>query len=375
MKAFPRPQKLPAALLAWLAFAWACGVAAAGQARNVILFIGDAGGIPILNAAGIYAHNQPQSLFIQSMPQVALADTSALDGWVTDSAAGMTAIMTGKKTNNGMLSILPGTAGAEGPAVKTLLEYAEEKGLSTGVMTNMPIWDATPAACYAHAPSRKTMVDIFSQALAPRYGDGVDILIGKDRKKLFDGMKASGTKAESVLRKAGYQFYPYPGEIPASARRAVSIYDGDDCPPTKVVDTVLQILAGNPKGFFLMVEWDMHTSNVTVGLDRVIVMDDLIRHVANQVSPDTLIIFAADHSFDLRVQAGKKKDSFAGQLAAVPLDAPPPYKPVIRMNNTHTGEEVVVTAQGPGAEQLHGFIPNTRIFEVIMAAYGWKESP
>lgn len=45
------------------------------------------------------------------------------------------------------------------------------------------------------------------------------------------------------------------------------------------------------------------------------------------------------------------------------------------MSNTHTGEEILVTAQGPGAEQLHGFIPNTRICEVMMAAYGWKESP
>ena len=330
---------------------------------------------PTLNAAGIYAHDKPQSLFIQGLPHLALSDTSALDGWVTDSAAGMTAIMAGKKTNNGMLSILPGTADADGPAVKTLLEYAEEKGLATGVVTNMPIWDATPAACYAHAPSRKTMVEIFSQVFAPRYGDGVDVLIGKDRKKLFAGMEEAGMTAALVLQKAGYHFYASPADIPAADRRAVSIYDGDDCPPNGVVDTVLRILASNPKGYFLMVEWDMHTSKVTIGLDRVIVMDELIRHVASQVSSDTLIIYADDHSFDLRAQAGKKDAPFAGQLAAVPIDAPPPYKPVIRMNNTHTGEEVVVTAQGPGAEQLHGFIPNTRIFEIMMAAYGWTESP
>ncbi len=63
-------------------------VRAAGErAKNVILFLGDAGGISTLNAAGIYAHNKPQSLFIQSLPHVALSDTSALDAWVTDSAA------------------------------------------------------------------------------------------------------------------------------------------------------------------------------------------------------------------------------------------------------------------------------------------------
>ena len=31
----------------------------------------------------------------------------------------------------------------------------------------------------------------------------------------------------------------------------------------------------------------------------------------------------------------------------------------------------LAAASGPGAERLHGFIPNTRIFEVMMSALGW----
>ena len=114
------------------------GFAAETRAKNVILFLGDAGGIPTLNVAGIYAHNRPLGLFLQSMPYLALSDTSSLDNWVTDSAAGMTAIVTGHKTNNGMLSLLPGLDGAAGQPVKTILEYAEERGLATGVVTNRP---------------------------------------------------------------------------------------------------------------------------------------------------------------------------------------------------------------------------------------------
>lgn len=60
----------------------ACLVSAFGaepRARNVILFLGDAGGIPTLNAAGIYAHDKPQSLFIQHLPHIALSDTSSLN--------------------------------------------------------------------------------------------------------------------------------------------------------------------------------------------------------------------------------------------------------------------------------------------------------
>ncbi|MBI2497393.1 MAG: alkaline phosphatase, partial [Opitutae bacterium] len=349
--------------------------AAGGRAKNVILFLGDAGGIPTLNAAGIRAYDRPQSLFIQGMPHIALSDTSSLDSWVTDSAAGMTAIVTGRKTNNGMLSLRPGATDEAGAPLKTLLEYAEEHGLATGVVTNRPVWDATPAACYAHATSRKSMVEIFSQVFTPRFGDGVDVLIGTDRKKLFEAMENGGQSVEAALQKAGYRFFEAPSALTPDAPRAVAIYDGDDFTPAPVIDTVLQILSGNPRGYFLMVEWDMHTERMNQGLDRVIVMDGLIRHVAGKVSPDTLIVFAADHSFDLRVQAGRRGKPFMGQIAATPADAPPPYKPVVRMSNTHTGEEILVAAQGPGAELLHGFIPNTRIFEVMMAAYGWKESP
>ncbi len=68
----------------------------AQNAKNVILFLGDAGGVSTLNAAGILGHDKPQSLYIQSMPYVGLSDTSTASQWVTDSAAGMTAIVTGQ---------------------------------------------------------------------------------------------------------------------------------------------------------------------------------------------------------------------------------------------------------------------------------------
>ena len=37
------------------------------RAKNVILFLGDAGGLATLNAASAYAHGEPQKLFIQSI--------------------------------------------------------------------------------------------------------------------------------------------------------------------------------------------------------------------------------------------------------------------------------------------------------------------
>jgi len=353
------------------------GLSAETRAKNVILFLGDAGGIPTLNVAGIYENDRPQSLFIQSMPHLALSDTSSLDHWVTDSAAGMTALVTGRKTNNGWLSLLPGTDSGADRTLKTILEYAEERGLSTGVVTNMPVWDATPGACYAHVPSRKLKAEIIKQALHPRFGDGVDILVGKDRKNLAAATKEAGWDLVQGLRDANYQVFDQPADIPDEATRAAAIYDGGDFHPEPVVTRIMRTLARNPKGFFLMVEWDMHTPKPLVGLDRAIVMDNLIRKVAAEAPADTLIVYAADHSFDFRLLGGKKGEPFAAQLDAdLAAQAKGPVaKPVVAVTNSHSGEEILVTAQGPGAERLHGFIPNSHIFNVMMDAYGWKENP
>ena len=46
--------------------------------------------------------------------------------------------------------------------------------------------------------------------------------------------------------------------------------------------------------------------------------------------------------------------------------------PTIRVDDSHSGEEVPVTAQGPGAERVRGFMSNTEIFDVMMDGYGWK---
>jgi len=103
------------------------------RAKNIILFIGDAAGIPTINAASIYGYNESRKLFVQNMPHIALAETSAADEWVADSAAAASAIVTGQKTGNGVISQSSAAVRREkdGEPLKTILEYAEERGLST----------------------------------------------------------------------------------------------------------------------------------------------------------------------------------------------------------------------------------------------------
>lgn len=362
-----------AAVVAGMMLACSTVAAQAQEARNIILFLGDAGGVPTLSAGGIMAHDRPQSLFLHSMPNVGLSDTSALNNWVTDSGAGMTAIMTGQKTNGSMISVVPSGANGAVTPVKSFLEYAEQKGLSTGIVTNMKIWDATPAACYAHVASRKNQDEIFKQMLAPRFGDGVDILIGKGRSDAVASFAKRQTTAEQAFKRAGYIFGDDPA-IVSTAKRAAVLRDSDFAPTPAVEATIAQ-LARNPKGYFLMVEWDMHTDNLANGLRHVVEMDDMIRRISAVAGKDTLILFTADHSFGLRMGGGKRATPLAEQYAteAAKPETTVENNPIISVEDSHTGEEVIAAASGPGSEKVRGFFANTKLFDIMMSAVGWKK--
>lgn len=341
------------------------------KAKNVVLFLGDAGGIPTLNAASLHGYGAPGKLIMQQWPNLGLSETSPVGGWVTDSAAGMTAIVTGHKTKNGVISqsskAVPGKV--DGEALKTILEYAEEHGLSTGVISNMAMADATPAACFAHANHRRKYAEIMAQIARPRFGDGVDLVIGGGAKTIYTATKEAGYDLRGELAAKGYAVYDKPGDIPPSARRVVALFD-EAFDPLPVVRQAIEVLSRNPKGYFLMVEWDMHTNNAKRGLDNVLTMDKLIRQTAGQVGKDTMLLFTADHSFELRLRSGKP-----GQ-PIVPADpkALKEQSSPLQVGTAHTADEVLVSATGPGSGRVKGYMPNTEIFRILLAAYGWKES-
>jgi alkaline phosphatase len=69
----------------------------------------------------------------------------------------------------------------DGDTLKTILEYAEERGLSTGIISNddrTGVTIAAVSAFYAHTNNRQRSADIFQQLLHPKFGNGVDVVIG-----------------------------------------------------------------------------------------------------------------------------------------------------------------------------------------------------
>jgi alkaline phosphatase len=117
----------------------------------------------------------------------------------------------------------------------------------------------------------------------------------------------------------------------------------------------------------------MHTDDPRAGLRHVVEMDDMIRRITAIAGKDTLILFTADHSFGLRMGGGTRGTPLAQQYAAAAAKpgATIANNPVIGVEDGHTGEEVIAAASGPGADKVHGFFANTRLFDMLLQAIGW----
>lgn len=344
------------------------------QAKNVILFIGDGGGVTCLNAASIYGYGKPQALYIQSMPNVGLADSSTAMEWVTGADAAASAMATGKKGRNGVISMSfdDGKGAKDGEAYKTVLEYAEEKGLSTGLIENNKegVLYEMVSAFYAHAGMGNEELDIYHQFLNPKFGDGPDVVFATNFKKLNDQVTGGIDAIGAELKAKGYAFARTMDEVASldpSKKRVVGMFDGDDWDMAAAVKLAVARLSKNPKGFFLVVHSDCHLAKTRASLVRLIDLDKAVRAVGEgSKANNTLIIYTADHGYALYVKGEKATEAQKSTDHKRIVDA-------IHLEDQHTAEEVPLIAMGPGSERVKGYMSNTDVFRVIMASYGWNE--
>lgn len=180
------------------------------RARNVILFVGDGMGVTTVTAARILAGQaaggpgEDHVLSFETFPHVALIKTYTANQQVGESAGTMSALMTGIKTREGVLSVDQDVvrgdcASAHGHERVTLLEQFEDAGRATGIVSTAAITDATPAAPYAHVPERgwesdadlpppavaAGCRDIARQLVEFNHGDGIDVVLGGGRSRFL----------------------------------------------------------------------------------------------------------------------------------------------------------------------------------------------
>ncbi len=136
-----------------------------GDAKNVVLFVGDGMSITTLTAARIRQgqldgqSGEEGALFFEEFPNTALVKTYSVDAQTPESAATMTAMMSGVKTKTGLLGIDESASrgrceSGNGRELVSVIELAELKNLATGIVSTARITNATPAAAYAKTVER-----------------------------------------------------------------------------------------------------------------------------------------------------------------------------------------------------------------------------
>lgn len=147
-------------------------VVMAATPKNIVLMIGDGMGLAQMSAA-MYSNNNRLSL--EQFRTIGFHKSYSSNNLVTDSAAGATAFSCGIKTYNNAIGM-----NADTVACYTILEEAESRQLSTGLVTTSSIVHATPAAFIAHQSYRENYEAIALDFMKTE----VDLLIGGGKKIL-----------------------------------------------------------------------------------------------------------------------------------------------------------------------------------------------
>jgi alkaline phosphatase len=356
MHTFPNPFKpWLAASAIGLAASLAFPAMAAGEAKNVIFFLGDGMGPVTVTASRIYQYGEAGQLTMESLPRTARVKTYSLDAQTTDSAPSMAAYTTGVKSRNEVIAmdgntfakkpssdttVTPNVGNAvdncpatgNGAAVPTILEQAIAKGKATGVVTTARLTHATPAATYAHICHRDAEYAIARQAVPggagynSALGTGVDVLLGgisyfwrpfnagttprgrPDGRDLVAELQAKGYSYASDL--ASLNAAPNNGRLIGLFDQALSqghmSYELDRDPaqePSLAQMTVkaIDMLASKGNGYFLMVEGGridhaLHGTNAKRALADTIAFDNAVKAALQKVDlSNTLIVVTADH--------------------------------------------------------------------------------
>ncbi|MGN7724601.1 alkaline phosphatase [Luteimonas sp. 22616] len=333
--------------------------AMSGRAKNVIVFLGDGMSLTTVAAARILdgqRKGQPgeeNALSWETFPATALSKTYNTDAQTPDSAGTMSAITTGVKTFMGSIAVGPAShsddcAGSLRNHNLTWLELAQSAGMATGIVSTARLTHATPAATYAHVPTRgwendsdlpadavqQGCHDIARQLVETPFGGPV-VALGGGRAEFTPttaadpaeagkhGKREDGRDLVAEWRAAhpqgAYVWNTQQLRDAADAPRLLGLFGRDhmsfdhdrDTSPrgepdlAEMTRAAIHTLSRDPDGYVLMVEGariDManHYGNAFRALDDTIAMSRAVQAAVDATSADdTLIIVTADHSHAL----------------------------------------------------------------------------
>jgi alkaline phosphatase len=328
-------------------------VAETPRVKNIIFFIGDGMGTAQVYA-GMTASNTP--FYLERFPYSGFSKTYSADNYVTDSAAGGTALATGEKTKNGMIGM-----GPDSTVVQSVIAIASKNGLATGVLSTSAITHATtPASFVAHNAGRGNYEEI-----ALDFIKGIpDVFIGGG-KAHFDE-REDGRDLTTELKSLGYDVvYSLEDLKRSGSDRIAGLLSKEHMPRVtegrtgvlkEMTAKAIETLSRDKDGFFLMVEgsmidWGGHDRDKDYTITEMIDLDEAIGVAYDfaRSNGETLIVVTADHETGgMSLPAGDIKGK---RVAAAFIES-----------GNHTAVMVPVFSYGPAAERFSGIHDNTFFF-------------
>lgn len=326
-----------ASAIATVTFLLLAATPAAAQKNNVILFVGDGMGVSTVTSTRIAMVGVDGQLAMDRMPYTAISRTASADYITPDSAATMSAMMTGVNTNTGVIGYGPTTEYADfngngnGPRLTNIGELATSMGYAVGIVTTTRVTHATPAAVFAHVNNRNQENEIAAQMVPggagynDRLGDGLHVIFGGGRRHFLPtsasddegvpGRRSDGRDLRNELQQRGYRYvWNRQGFNSLSGSgRAVGLFasshleyeaDRDSGQPSleEMTRKAIQILTATGKPYFLMVEGGRidhahHAGNAFRAFTDTRMFDRAINTAQRSVNLNkTLILATADHS-------------------------------------------------------------------------------
>lgn len=362
------------------------------QVKNVIYLIGDGMGFGAVSSLLL---SEDEKTGFEDAPVIGLSETCSANNYVTDSAAGGTALATGTRTNNGFVGADP-----EGNQLTSVLRIAQTMGKKTGIVVNTTLTEATPGSFYAGVTSRKMVFDIAKQFTE----SDVDVAIGGGLDHFIS--RPDSLDLTATLIEKGYDVYlnwetvlntesdKFVGILPLtdlhrreSNNGEASAAEGQEVclaaqmasineentgshlsEPTvyleKATAKALDVLSrDNKDGFFLMIESAIidgygHNNDSDGMIVEMKEFDCTLRQMIEYVNqhPETLLVVTADHETG---GTGVDYNGFKpGNEGPVKLSF---------STHGHTGTVVPIFAYGAGAEAFAGVMKNTDIPKKIEA--------
>ncbi|MFZ5916511.1 MAG: alkaline phosphatase [Chloroflexota bacterium] len=289
------------------------------KAKYLFIFVGDGLGVAQRNAAELYlaatagagARPEDTDLLMNTFPAQGMNTTYDLSSVIPDSASTATAIATGFKTKSGVI----GMDAAGTVSYESITEVAKAHGWKVGVISTVSLDHATPAAFYAHVPTRKNMYDISMQLANSDfdYFAGGQLLQHKSKEEgKPDAIEAARANGFTVVTSRADLEALEPGVGKVLAMN--DMVDGDaamyytvDQPEgyitlTEYVAKGIELL-DNPTGFVMVVEagkidWACHANDAGASIHDTLAFDEAIAEAYRfyQQHPDeTLIVVTGDH--------------------------------------------------------------------------------